>query len=116
MNSISITSIHSFRDGSRLVVSTQYFDERQFSCQLYLTSADAGQELRALGTPIIADTCRDAQKEAYDRARTLYPTNAKRLKAPPYLVACGPEGYSERVRPKWRGRKTQTKKWSKSVQ
>jgi hypothetical protein len=96
-----MSAVYGFQDGTQLVVSTQYFAERQFVCRLYL-SKRGGQSPVPLDEPIVGDTCRDTQGRAYQRAQALYPAHARAITSPPYLVCCGPEGYAERTQPRWR--------------
>lgn len=101
------TRLHTFDDGSELHISTTYFEDENFACELYVSPARGGVrglELRRLPETIVAKTCRGAQDLAYARVQALYPKAAGRITAPPYLICCGPNGYAERVRPRWHQR------------
>jgi hypothetical protein len=94
----SLPLLYMFPDGARLLLSTQYCDEREFESRLYLKSP-GDVTPRALGDRVIGRTCSEAQLKAYRHARSLYRAVATSITRPPYVVCCGPDGYAERPRP-----------------
>ncbi len=93
MTKMNVEPMTTFRDGSLLILSTQYVGESNFRCELYLSIVrDKEQmELQSVsGYPLEAPTCREAQEQAYGYAMRLYPDSASRMKKPPYLIWNGP--------------------------
>jgi hypothetical protein len=92
MGRLNADPIVTFPDGARLLVSTNYCGEGQFTCELFLADADHADrmDLRAVSSLPEAATCRQAQASAYTQARHLYPGMADSMKEPPYLIWSGP--------------------------
>ncbi|MER3423771.1 MAG: hypothetical protein C4293_11625 [Nitrospiraceae bacterium] len=100
-------------DGSQLLVSTQYFGESEFACELYLLNYRCKDlsDLQLVSKLLDAQTCREAQAKAYSCARRLYPKTVRKIKAPPYLIWPGPNSHiadEHRNRPGWRYRRSKT--------
>ena len=94
MGRMNVDPIHTFTDGSELLVSTQHTGEGRFSCSLYLSNPNAiqkdGRVFRVVSEGLEAATCHQAQNIACGQARRLYPDSASTIKDPPYLVWPGP--------------------------
>lgn len=92
MGKLNVDPITTFPDGSRLLVSTQYSREGNFSCELYLASQgnEGRLDLRVVSHHLQATTCLQAQEIAYGYAQRLYPGTANGMKKPPYLIWQGP--------------------------
>lgn len=108
-----MASILTLPDGSQLLVSTQYFGESEFACELYLLRSRCRgfSDLQAVSKVLNAKTCREAQEKAYSCARRLYPKTVRKIKAPPYLIWPGPNSHladEHRHRPGWRYRRSKT--------
>lgn len=92
MGRLNADPIVTFLDGEKLLVSTTYFGEGHFVCELYV--AGVGQkermDLRVVSSLPEAPTCLQAQASAYAQARHLYPGMAEGMKEPPYLIWPGP--------------------------
>ncbi len=92
MGRLNADPIVTFSDGEKLLVSTTYFGEGHFVCELYM--AGVGQkdrmDLRVVSSLPEAPTCLQAQASAYAQARHLYPGMAEGMKEPPYLIWPGP--------------------------
>ena len=92
MSKMNVEALTTFRDGSQLLVSTQYSGEGSFTCELYVARPCSKDrlDLRVVSDHLEAPTCRQAQEMAYSVARRQYPDTTGGLKAPPYLVWPGP--------------------------
>ena len=78
--------------GLRLFVSTQREGTHVFRCAIIETKFPEGEtlECRIVSEGFERVTCLEAQTDAYDYARRIYPTFADEMKKPPYLIWSGP--------------------------
>jgi hypothetical protein len=93
MAPMNIEPMTTFRDGSLLLLSTQYVGDANFRCELYVSTTGYKEQadLRMVsGYSVEASTCREAQERAYVYAVRLYPDAASQMKKPPYLIWHGP--------------------------
>ena len=80
------------RQGTELFVATQREGDDTFRCSIVESYAPEGEasNCRIVSEGFEGGTCLQAQTDAYDYARRLYPTVADQMKKPPYLIWNGP--------------------------
>jgi hypothetical protein len=78
--------------GARLFVSTQREGEHGFRCAIIESHSPDGEivNCRIISDGFEGVTCLQAQTDAYQYARRLYPNFAEQMKNPPYLIWNGP--------------------------
>jgi len=79
-------------DGLRLVVSTQREGDSAFRCSVFEVNALEDEPLayRDISDRFEALTCLEAQTDAYNYVKRVYPAFADQMKKPPYLIWSGP--------------------------
>lgn len=78
--------------GGRLVVTTRREGDHAFRCSVFEVNGqeDEARSYRMISEGFEAVTCLEAQTDAYNYARRVYPALSDQMKKPPYLIWGGP--------------------------